>query len=227
MEVITGNMGTWGPCSDETIGCCAGLVYTRVLQSNYVPRGQEQANNSINYFFCGPEEREREACAKDSPYGPSMDVGLFRDVSDNMQRCNRVVKAFTTLREWDAEEVDFHIVAPDESNETCRVDVCSIVERPQTSIPNPRTVVIFKRNTATGKQKAMVINPVTSVLYEPLTYPMLYFNGEVGWRWGNGGGKMSLFAYTRARLFLPEKGRSEVEQALTYASKVRNVNQLW
>ena len=99
--------------------------------------------------------------------------------------------------------------------------MCSIVERPQTSIPNPRTVVIFKRNTATGKQMATVINPVTSVLYEALTYPIVYFHGEIVWRWRGGGSNMTLFAYARARLFMPEVREMGDEGSLTYVTKVR------
>ena len=94
------------------------------------------ANNSIHYYFCGPEEREKEVACDHSPYGPAMDIGDFNCMLEDLKRTNPTVKHFSSANEWDAEDVDFHIAMDGEDGpQTCRVDVCSVVERPQSSIP--------------------------------------------------------------------------------------------
>ena len=190
-----------------------GLTYSRVIQNNFIQRGMRKPNSSVYYYFVGPEEREKEATDSCSPYGPSVHPDVFRALHDSLKACNPVVRVFSSAMDWEAEEVDFHIVQDTEDGvQACRVDVCSVLERPQSSIPGPREIVIFKRNQATGKQKAERIKSLEHCLYETLTYPLIFHFGEKGWT-SSMQSQMTLLEYIRARLFVPEASGG---RALTY-----------
>ena len=175
-----------------------------MLQNNWKQEGKKKANSSMHYYFVGPEERMKEVVDGGSPYGPHVRPAIFQEMLGSLVRTNPIVDRFSRVHEWDAEEVDFHIVEDTEDGlKACKVDVCSVMERPQSSIPGPREIVIFKKNTATGKQKAVAVKTLTHTLYEPLTYPMVFQHGEQGWTLSKQKA-ISLLEYARGRLFLPE-----------------------
>ena len=75
-------------------GLCPGLTYTRVLQNNRMQKGKRRANNSIHYYFIGPEERMKEVKDPNNPHGPSVRPAVFKEMLDSLLITNPVVSVF-------------------------------------------------------------------------------------------------------------------------------------
>lgn len=177
------------------------------------------ANNSVQYYFGGPQEREREVAACGSEHGSEGDVDLFWEVFQELRMGNGMIRGFTQARDWDATDVDFRLVVDDEDGvRACRVDVCSVLERPQYRILSVREVIVFKRDTATGQQQAMRMDALHHELYETLTYPMLFPKGECGWHAALQK-RLTLLEYGKAMLLCLDEW--EGNGTLTYTSRLQ------
>lgn len=164
-----------------------------------------EANNCIHYYLCGHKERERAVAYENNLYGLEGNVEVFREVLEELRAKNIVVRQFSNARDWCAEDVDFHIHADDEDCvRACKVDVCSVLERPRSSIPGLRVVVVFKQDIASGRESAMRMDSLSHELYETLTYPMIHWGRERGWSFSMRK-KMTLLEYGRCMLLCGER----------------------